>query len=85
MIECVDFLQAFFNKYKNTLRIKKFRERRLRVFENVVLRRVLGPGRDEIKLEWRKLHKEELNDLYVCFFRLCSPARVMSSSFHEVS
>jgi transcription termination factor 2 len=34
------------------------------VFENRVLRRVFGPKRDEVTGEWRKLHKEELNDLY---------------------
>ena len=39
-------------------------ERRLRVFENRVLRRIFGPRRDEIKGEWRKLHSEELNDMY---------------------
>jgi hypothetical protein len=39
-------------------------ELRLRVFENRVLRRVFGPKRDEIAGEWRKLHNEELNDLY---------------------
>ena len=39
-------------------------ERRLRVFENRVLRRVFGPKRDEVTGEWSKLHKEELNDLY---------------------
>ena len=39
-------------------------ERRLRVFENRVLRRVFGPRRDEVIGEWIKLHKEELNDLY---------------------
>jgi len=39
-------------------------ERRLRVFENRVLRRVFGPKRDEITGEWRKLHIEELRDLY---------------------
>ena len=39
-------------------------ERRLRVFENRVLRRVFGPKRDEVIGEWRKLHKEELRDLY---------------------
>ena len=39
-------------------------ERRLRVFENRVLRRVSGPKRDEVTGEWRKLHNEELNDLY---------------------
>ena len=39
-------------------------ERRLRVFENRMLRRVFGPKRDEVKGEWRKLHNEELSDLY---------------------
>jgi len=39
-------------------------ERRLRVFENKVLRRVFGPKRDEVTGEWRKLHNEELRDLY---------------------
>jgi hypothetical protein len=39
-------------------------ERRLRVFENRVLRRVFGPKRNEVTGEWRKLHNEELNDLY---------------------
>jgi hypothetical protein len=39
-------------------------ERRLRVFENRVLRRIFGPKRDEVTEEWRKLHNEELNGLY---------------------
>jgi hypothetical protein len=39
-------------------------ERRLRAFENGVLRRIFGPKRDEVTGEWRKLHNEELNDLY---------------------
>jgi hypothetical protein len=39
-------------------------ERRLKVFENRVLRRVFGPKRDEVTGEWRKLLNEELNDLY---------------------
>jgi hypothetical protein len=39
-------------------------ERGLRVFENRVLRTVFGPKRDEITGEWRKLHNEELSDLY---------------------
>ena len=39
-------------------------ERRLRVFENRVLRRIFGPKRDGVTGEWRKLHNEELNDLY---------------------
>jgi hypothetical protein len=36
----------------------------LRMFENRVLRRIFGPKRDEVTGEWRKLHNEELNDLY---------------------
>jgi hypothetical protein len=39
-------------------------ERRFRVFENRVLRRIFGLKRDEVTGEWRKLHIEELNDLY---------------------
>jgi len=39
-------------------------ERKLRVFENMVLRRTFGPRRDEVTAEWRRLHNEELNDLY---------------------
>jgi len=39
-------------------------ERKLRVFENMVLRRIFGPRRDEVMGEWRRLHNEELNDLY---------------------
>ena len=42
-------------------------ERRLRVLEYRVLRRIFGPKRDEVTEEWGKLHNEELNDLY------CSP------------
>ena len=50
-------------------------ERKLRVFENMVLRRIFGPRRDEVTGDWRRLHKEELNDLY------CSPniVRVIKS------
>ena len=36
----------------------------LRVFENMVLRRIFGPRRDEVTGEWRRLHNEELNGLY---------------------
>jgi hypothetical protein len=39
-------------------------EHRLRVFENRVLRRIFGPKRDEVTEEWRRLHNEEINDLY---------------------
>jgi len=42
-------------------------ETQLRVFENRMLRRIFGAERDEVTGEWRKLHNEELNDLY------CSP------------
>ena len=39
-------------------------ERKLRVFENMVLRRMFGPRWDEVTGERRRLHNEELNDLY---------------------
>jgi hypothetical protein len=39
-------------------------ESRLTVFENSVLRRIFGPKREEVTRKWRKLHNEELNDLY---------------------
>jgi PAS domain-containing protein len=39
-------------------------ERRLRVFENKMWRRIFGPQRDEVTGEWRELHNEERNDLY---------------------
>ena len=39
-------------------------ERKLRVFENMVLRRIFGPRSDEVTGEWRRLLNEELNDLY---------------------
>jgi hypothetical protein len=39
-------------------------EHRLRVFENRVLRRIFGPEGDEVTGEWRKLHNEELHNLY---------------------
>ena len=45
------------------------------MFENKVLRRIFGPRRDEVTVDWRRLHNEELNDLY------CSPniVRVIKS------
>jgi len=39
-------------------------ERKLRVFENMVLRRIFGPRRDEVMGQWKRLRNEELNDLY---------------------
>jgi len=44
---------------------------RLRVFENRMLRKMFGSRTDEVTAEWRKLHKEELYDLY------CSPSKVI--------
>ena len=52
-------------------------ERRLRVFENRVLRMLFGPKRDEVTGELRKLHNEELNDLY------CSPNIVRVIKFEK--
>ena len=50
-------------------------EVKLRVFENMVLRRIFGPRRDKVTGEWRRVHNGELNDLY------CSPniVRVVKS------
>ena len=48
------------------------------MFENRVLRRAFGPKRDEVTGEWRKLHNEELNDLY------CSPNIVPAIKSKEV-
>jgi hypothetical protein len=41
-----------------------WKEPRLRVLENRVLRRIFGPKRENVTRQWRKLHNEELNDLY---------------------
>jgi hypothetical protein len=42
-------------------------ERRLRVFENKVLKRIFEPKREEVRGKWRKMHNEELNYLYSSF------------------
>jgi hypothetical protein len=47
-----------------TLSLTLRKKHRLRVFENRVLRRIFGPKRDEVTGEWKKLHKNELHDLY---------------------
>jgi hypothetical protein len=58
---CICFQGFYFAKpFDLTLR----EEQRLRVFENRVLRRIFGPKRDKATGEWRRLHNEELNDMY---------------------
>jgi hypothetical protein len=47
-----------------TLSLTLREEHTLRVFENRILRRIFGPKRDEVTGEWRKLHNEELHNLY---------------------
>jgi hypothetical protein len=48
----------------------------LRVFGNRVLRRILGPQRDEVTGDWRKLHNEELHDLHFQnIIRVIEPSR----------
>ena len=46
------------------LQFRSIYAQKLRVFENGVFRRIFGPKRDEVTGEWRKLHNEELSDLY---------------------
>jgi len=48
------------------------------VFENRVLRRIFGSKRDEVTREWRKLHSEELSDLYFSpnIFRVIKSRRI---------
>jgi hypothetical protein len=53
-------------------------EHRLRVFENRVLRRIFGPQRDELTGGWRKLHNEELHNLY------SSPSKINQIKEDEV-
>jgi len=48
----------------DTWSLTRREERKLRVFENMVLRRISGRRRDEVTEEWSRLHNEELNDLY---------------------
>jgi len=47
----------------HTLSLTLREERKLRVFENMVLRRIFGPRRDEVTGEWRRLHNEENNGM----------------------
>jgi hypothetical protein len=57
------YLTKYFSGYQ-TWSVTLREEHRLRVFENRVLRRIFGRKRDEVIGEWRRLHNEELNDLY---------------------
>jgi hypothetical protein len=47
-----------------TWSLKLREEQRVRVFENRVLRKIFGSKTDEVRGEWRRIHKEEHNDLY---------------------
>jgi hypothetical protein len=49
-----------YENWSTTLR----EEHRLKIFENTVLRRIFGLKRDEVTLGWRKMHNEELHNLY---------------------
>ena len=63
----VGLCECWFTGTRNSLRTWSLtlrEERRLRVFENRVLRGIFGPKRDGVTGKWRKLHNEELNDLY---------------------
>jgi hypothetical protein len=51
-------------KTEEEIRLTLREEHRLRVFENRVLRRIYGPKRDKVTRDWRKLHNEELRNLY---------------------
>jgi hypothetical protein len=53
-------------------------EHKLRVFEDRVLKRIFGPKRDEVTGGWRKLHKEELHNLYSSpsIIRIIKPRRI---------
>ena len=57
------FTTMLFNFALETWSLTRREERKLRLFENMVLRRIFGTTRDEVKGEWRRLHNEELNDL----------------------
>ena len=62
LMGCVHFAVVLYGCETWSLTLRE--EHRLRVFENRVLRRIFGPKRDGVTGEWRKLHNEELNDLY---------------------
>ena len=51
-------------------------ERKLRVFESRVLRKIFGPRRGEVTGEWRRLHNEVLNDLFVLLTQYCAGDKI---------
>jgi hypothetical protein len=58
-------------------------ERRLRVFESMVVKKIFGPKRDEVAEDWRKLHNKELNDLYCSpnIVRVIKPKRIRCAGY----
>ena len=62
--KCAAFILLLVLYGCETWSLTRREERKLRVFENMVLRRIFEPRRNEVKGEWRRLHNEELNDLY---------------------
>jgi hypothetical protein len=60
------FLEKILRRDENILNIEEFylQEHRLRVFENWALRGIFGPKRDEVIGGWRKLHNEDLHNMY---------------------
>jgi len=60
----IEFNHKFqFYSFNATCSLTLREKRKLRVFENIVLRRIFGPRRDEVTGEWRRMHNEELNNL----------------------
>ena len=64
LFSVIDVILSFVLYGRETWSLTLREERNLRVFEKMVLRRIFGPRRDEVTGEWRRLHNEELNDLY---------------------
>ena len=60
----ITYLENLLVVYKKHWSLTLWEERKLRVFENMVMRRIFGPRRDKVTGEWRRMHNEELNDLY---------------------
>jgi hypothetical protein len=73
-------MYIFHNCYVFQVSLTLREERRLRMYENRVLRGIFGAKRDGVTGEWRKLHNEELNDLY------CSPTivRVIEDKIEKI-